>query len=339
MFEHLSTAVAAGDLPVDPLAGVCWADLADEPDEVAGLSAGELESLFGADLERDCPPMTALEVLAWIESSSIGPDTAADLFRLDTAELDEAANLRVSAQWQRLENAAGGHKLAAVAAFEDGCVRAAGENGGAAASLEADFLDCEVAVALALSTPSAARVLSEARMLTRRLPATALALSMGLIGYYQARKLIEYTGELTAAQCALVESRVLAKAAGKAPGKVGELVRREVAKVDPDALARRQKHAKRSAFLDVAVDSGSGDGTGHLTGAGPHLDLAQIRTAVEAWARGRKAAGDPRPLDELRLAALVDWSARYLTGTPISPDPATDPRVPEPTDDDVPITG
>jgi hypothetical protein len=44
------------------------------------------------------------------------------------------------------------------------------------------------------------------------------------------------------------------------------------------------------------------------------LDLHLVDTAVEHWARSAKAGGDQRTLDELRVAALVDFAERYLTG-------------------------
>jgi hypothetical protein len=47
----------------------------------------------------------------------------------------------------------------------------------------------------------------------------------------------------------------------------------------------------------------------------PSEQLDLVWTGADAWARARKATGDQRPLDELRVAALVTWAETQLTGS------------------------
>jgi hypothetical protein len=139
-------------------------------------------------------------------------------------------------------------------------------------------------------------------------------MTAGELGYYPALRVVEGSAELDAEQCAQLERLVLPKARGKAPGVLGRLVRKAVARIDAEALARRHRTARRNACLDVTLDDGTDSGTGWVNGHGPVIEAAVVRAAVEAWARAAKAAGDPRSLDELRWAALHDWSTRYLNG-------------------------
>ena len=261
----------------------------------------------------DCMPLTEDEVLSWVEQTPMSGESAGLLMELDPAAFDDAGAVRLAAQLQRLENAIAGRKIAAVASI------AVAE---APAEIEPeseeppapDFTDCEVAVALNISEPAGQRVVGAARRLANHLPRTLATLSAGSIGYLAALRIVEGAAELNPSQCRQLERMVLPTAPAKAPGLIARAVRKAVARIDADALARKQRKAKRDAFLDVAVDDGADTGTGHISGSGPHVEAAVVRTAVEAWARAAKAKGDPRSLDQLRWAALHDWSSRYLTG-------------------------
>jgi hypothetical protein len=256
-------------------------------------------------------PLSEAEVLAWVEQTPLAGESAALLLELDPAGFDDTGKVRLAAQLQRLENAVAGHKIAAVAAF---AATQHPPESATAGSPRPDFTDCEVAVALGLSQPAAQRVVSAARRLASQLPRTLATMSAGQLGYPAVLRIVEGSTWLTDAGCRRLEQLVVPKAAGKAPGKVGALVRRAVARIDADALTRKQRRADRESYLDVTVDDGSGTGTGWINARGSHLAMAVIRTAVHAWARARKAAGDPRSLDELHLAAFRDWSQRYLNG-------------------------
>ena len=40
--------------------------------------------------------------------------------------------------------------------------------------------------------------------------------------------------------------------------------------------------------------------------------LDTVWSGCDFWARSRKAAGDPRSLDELRVAALIQWAQSFM---------------------------
>jgi hypothetical protein len=298
--------------PADP--GMAWRSVAKAIDTMFP-GPSELEDALTVGFDRHVPaaPLTAAEVLAWVEQTPLSGESAGLLMDLDPAAFDDTGQVRLAAQLQRLENAAAGRKTAAVAAFAQTQEPSepdpeTGEPPGP------DFTDCAVAVALGMSQPAAQRIVTAARRLVGFLPRTLAMMTAGDLGYYPALRVVEGAAELDAEQCAQLERLVLPKAPGKAPGKIAALVRKAVARIDAEALARGHRTARRNACLDITLDDGTDSGTGWVNGHGPVLEATVVRTAVEAWARAAKTAGDPRSLDELRWAALHDWSTRYLTG-------------------------
>jgi hypothetical protein len=273
-------------------------------DAAGGQAASPLDAAY------DEVELTPAEVLAWVEQTPISPDNAGVLLDLEPVELDEGGQLRLAAQLQRLENVVAGRKVGAVAAFAASRTRDVPSPDDDEPP-PPDYTDCEVAVALGMSQPAAQRFVTAARRLISHLPRTLSHLATGRISYFSSLRIVEGSAELDRDQCARLERLVLPKAEGQAPGLIARAVRKAVARIDADALARKQR-AARSCHLDIAVDDGTG--AGYLDGRGPSVEAAVIRTAIEAWARAAKASGDARNLDQLRWAALHDWSSRYLDG-------------------------
>jgi hypothetical protein len=109
---------------------------------------------------------------------------------------------------------------------------------------------------------------------------------------------------------------VLPKAGGRTPAEHTRAVRRAVDRLDPDGAAARREAKQRDIAL---IRHDQGDGVADLLlRALDSLDTEVIWTAADTWARQHKHTRDPRTLDALRCAALLDWAARYLTGTPIT---------------------
>src|SRR3954468_6738416 len=144
MFEMVDPTLACDDWPpVDLL--VCPDD-----DPVSLLSAGEIDELFGPVDDTVPGLLSPAERLAWLESVSVGPDWAADLFGLDSTGFDEAQQVRLVAQWQRAENAAAGRKLAEIDGFRRAAEAtiAAEPVPAAARELNRQLLDCDLVPAL-----------------------------------------------------------------------------------------------------------------------------------------------------------------------------------------------
>src|SRR5438067_10230785 len=124
----------------------------------------------------------------------------------------------------------------------------------------------------------------------------------GDLSYPKARTLVDATATLDREQCAAVEAKVLAKAAGRNPGQHTQAVGRAVRAVDPDGWARRREQK----LADVAlIRRLHGDGVADLlVKSVDAYDAETIWDGADTWARAAKAAGDPRTLDALRVAAL-----------------------------------
>jgi Domain of unknown function (DUF222) len=143
--------------------------------------------------------------------------------------------------------------------------------------------------------------------LRKRLPATWAALADGRLDRPRADALAAELGwparETPDAVLAAVEAAVLPQASGLSVTRLRERARAELIAADPAAAERRRRRAQREA--DVTV-RGLGDGMGELRGRLPYPDAAAVRARVDAVARAAKAAGDARPLGQLRAQALHD---------------------------------
>ena len=240
----------------------------------------------------------AAALLAAAEDGPVGPETMRLLDRIDPAQLDPADRVRLMELWARVESHATARKLEAVAAVADADV--------------AGFADCEVAAALRLPAPSGGRLVTAARQLATALPRTAQALRDGELGVPHAMVVVESSYALPQSLLSAYEERILAKATTASPGQIRQHARRTVARLDPEGLARREREARASTDVFVGPrDDGASDIT---VVALPTVDAAIVGTAVDHWARSRKAQGDERTLGQLRGAALVDWASAYLTG-------------------------
>ncbi len=174
-----------------------------------------------------------------------------------------------------------------------------------------EFFPDELALVLNCSRAGATQLWEWATTLRRRLPATWAALADGWLDWPRARAIAAELGwparESPDDVVAAVERVVLPQATGLSVTRLRALVRRELIKVDPAAGDRRRKKAQRDA--DVTV-RGLGDGMGELRATMPYPDAAQIRATADAHARAAKAAGDGRPIGQLRSAALHDLVTR-----------------------------
>src|SRR5205823_2847951 len=117
------------------------------------------------------------------------------------------------------------------------------------------------------------------------------------------------TGPLGDKQARAVEAAVLAKASGATPARFTDTVRRTVDRIDPAGADARRRQAKRDVKL---IRFHHGDGMGELFARMGSEQLDTVWTGADYWARARKADGDVRSLDQLRVAALVQWAQSYL---------------------------
>src|SRR4051812_30983686 len=223
------------------------------------------------------------------------------LRRIDPDHPDEAVQVRLAQQWARVEAAAGGWKMSAVG----GVVTSDRD-----ADEFLDFRDNELAVALRLGMNSTRTVMGLAQTLATHGRGVLAAMRAGWLAYGHARQYGEALADLTPEQSRRVEELTLDKASALTPGELRRVLRRAVVRVGADDFAKRHEQAKKDVYFSTFFDDA--DGMATLSGRMAAIDAKIIESASEAWARAAKAAGDTRPLRELRAAGLVDMSERYL---------------------------
>src|SRR5437763_3090517 len=167
----------------------------------------------------------------------------------------------------------------------------------------------EIGPALGIGSQTATKLVDVTVALNTRLRAAFAAVCSGELSWYKASLLVERTGPLSDEQARAVEEQVLPGAAGRTPARFCDTVRRAVDRIDPHGADARRKQAK----LDVKlIRSHYGDGMGTLFARMASEQLDTVWTAADLWARARKADGDARPLDQLRVASLVQWAQSFL---------------------------
>jgi hypothetical protein len=187
----------------------------------------------------------------------------------------------------------------------------------------------ELAVALHATRARAGHLVAFACGLAR-LPRTYALLRDGRIDVPRARVLTEALVALTPAVAEAVEQAVLPDAPGTTSGKLRAAVTREIAQLDPQGVARRNRAQRAGRSVAVYPDPASATSTVCATG----LDAADARAvweSLDAIARAGDHDHDPRGLDARRADAFValltghnplpDWAtaAMHVTGSPAAP--------------------
>ena len=273
-----------------------------------------IDELAALDPERE---LTVAEILHAAEHGPVAQIPLAALAGLDPASLSDGQRIAVAVAGQRIENHGVGVRLRATAAF-------AGPVAPTDTRSLAAFAWTDLAGALHVGEGTARAMAVDARRLGSHLPDTLTAMVSGALSWTKARTLLDATREMNREQCAAVQAKVLPEAAQRNNKQHSSAVGYHCQKIDPDSWRKRRDRK----LADVAlIRDEHGDGVADLLIR--HLDSSSadtLWTAADTWARQQKASGDTRTLDALRVAALVDWAQRYLTGTPIrdgqQPDPA-----------------
>ncbi len=305
MFDRCSDAAAS--------TGVLWSDLpaVDDfaPGEVppgAELSAADwdawIDELAAADPDRPC---SAAEALA---QARVDGTTFDRLGAVDLSELDADQLVALATAADRLANSAHALRARAVAALP-----AAMEGG----LLGHDWVDArrlaaaEVGAALALGSGAADLLVDAASSAVTRLPGTMAAARRGELTWGKVVALALATAPLTDAQAAAVEARVLPGAGGRTPAQHRAMIRRWVDRVDPAGAEDRRRQAKADIEL---IRTQHGGGLATLLARLPPEQADLVWTAADTHARRAKAGGERGSLAQLRVAALVDWATRFLSG-------------------------
>jgi len=172
--------------------------------------------------------------------------------------------------------------------------------------------DVEVSTALRESLQTAQRRVHRALRLRGLLPVFKRAFHRGDLSEYDVAQLVDATSCTDDADMlAEVQERTLANLRGQSAKELRRYARRLIDRLDPAAANRRARAARANA--DVRLEPGE-DGMASIVAEQPVEDAMIVKAAVDAHAISAKLAGDPRPIGELRNAALTGLCSDYLTG-------------------------
>jgi hypothetical protein len=171
----------------------------------------------------------------------------------------------------------------------------------------------EIALALGVAPGTADHRIEDARRLHQILPCTLAKLRSGELSVAKTFVMLEETANLDAPECARVEEKAMKNTGGTAR-EFRARVRRIITKIDPEAVIRKRKQARKDE-VDVAIYEGE-DGLNAINALIPAEDAALAWTAITERAKQLKLAGDTRSMAELRAAAFVDLLVNCPDGTP-----------------------
>lgn len=146
----------------------------------------------------------------------------------------------------------------------------------------------EIGCALNLSPISARNRTERAVAMVDTFPATLAAQQSGEIDGYRASIIAERMTVLDGEHRRLVEQRILPTAARRTPSRLRALVDREVVRVDPDAAARREQHARSGRGVRVDPDV---DGMARFCASLPAPGAQMAYAVLDRIATAVKAAG------------------------------------------------
>lgn len=176
---------------------------------------------------------------------------------------------------------------------------------GANHSEAGEFAVTEMAAALCTSRRAVGELAALGVTLGQRLPAVRRAWAAGELDLARVRVIVERTQGVSEANLAQVEELLLERAGTTPAGRLGPVVDRIVARVEPDAVFRRREAATRDRCVIV---SPAPDGMAEVWGRIPAIDGRVLDQRLEAMARS-VCAEDPRTLAARRADALASLAA------------------------------
>ena len=148
--------------------------------------------------------------------------------------------------------------------------------------------------------------------MSHRLRDTAAALADGELNWARARAIAEEVNRLgpdvDPHVVATVEAIVLPEAADMPVGRLRARLRAEFVRRDNEAAEKRRRQALKTA--DVFVRGTGLEGMSDFVTRLPTAAAAAMMEAVNAHARAAKAAGDPRPIAQIRAEIQANLTLR-----------------------------
>jgi hypothetical protein len=152
-----------------------------------------------------------------------------------------------------------------------------------------------------------------------RLPHTLAALGQGLVSDYKVKIIEAQTADLTADDVAKADVMLAAAGQVKNPAGLRDFARRQVARLDPEAAARKKERGRRNAYVRAyQEDSGN---MGLSAREMPNGDGQIAWQNIERRALDLHAAGDEGTAGQLQVKAMLD----FLLGRAVPAQPGAHP--------------
>jgi hypothetical protein len=238
-----------------------------------------------------------------VEEVPAGPWLAAVLAGIDPRHLSEwdlPAYLRAAARMQAW----------AAALVSDGVAELASRPGGFGS-------DKEIGLALREPVGAAQTRIHHAKRLRQMLPTTRRLFRSGAINEKQADAIVEATSSVHDPElAAAAEDKVLTSqgALAKTAKELKRMARQALIRLDPEGEQDRARDARDRA--DVVFHPGE-DGVATAVVEGPVEETLIVKSAADAYAAARKAAGDPRRVGVLRCEGVARMCGDYLAGATV----------------------
>ena len=141
--------------------------------------------------------------------------------------------------------------------------------------------------------------------MTSWLPRTLEAMRQGGVSEYKARIIEAQTAELSDADVAKADVILAAAGQVKNPAGLRDFARRQVTRLDPDAVARRKERARQDAYVRLyQEDSGN---AGLSARQMPAADAVIAWANIERRALDLHAAGEEGTTGQLQVRAVLDF--------------------------------
>jgi hypothetical protein len=152
-----------------------------------------------------------------------------------------------------------------------------------------------------------------------RLPHTLAALGQGLVSDYKVKIIEAQTADLTAEDVAKADVMLAAAGQVKNPAGLRDFARRQVARLDPEAAARKKERGRRNAYVRAyQEDSGN---MGLSARELPNGDGQIAWQNIERRALDLHAAGVEGTAGQLQVKAMLD----FLLGRAVPAQPGAHP--------------
>jgi hypothetical protein len=161
----------------------------------------------------------------------------------------------------------------------------------------------EVGAAVGASIGSGRLLAADADVLTAAPPAVLDALKSGRIGMFAARQIVAATRAVPCEIAAALDAELAEEAAELLPGQVRSAAEARLAAADPTAAARRAELARADKRVWFQPQP---DAVARIGATLPAEQALACWHALDDYARGRRADGDQRTIDEIMSDTFVE---------------------------------